>query len=150
MAGSFSSVYLHLVFSTRNREPLLAPEQQKPVFAYMAAILRKLGCEFVLVNGIADHVHVICTLPVTLPLADLVRNVKGGSSRWIRDSREGMTDFGWQSGYAVFSFSRKHLDAVRRYVSNQEAHHLRKTFDEEYRELLQMAAIEFDDRYLLG
>ena len=150
MAGSFSRVYLHLVFSTRNREILLAPEQQKAVFAYIAAILRKLGCEFVLVNGVVDHVHVICTLPVTVPLADLVRNVKGSSSRWIRDSRAGMADFGWQSRYAVFSFSRKHLDAVRRYVSNQRQHHRCKSFDEEYRELLETAAIEIDDRYLLG
>jgi REP element-mobilizing transposase RayT len=150
MAGSFSSLYVHLVFSTRNREPLLAPAHRQDIFAYMAAILRESGCEFVLVNGVADHVHVVCTLPVSVTLAELVAKLKGNSSHWIRKCREDMTDFRWQSGYAAFSFARKNLDAVRRYVNHQETHHRHKTFDQEYRELLTMASIEFEDRYLLG
>ena len=150
MAGSFSSLYVHLVFSTRNREPLLAPEHRGDLFDYMAGILRQLGCEFVLVNGVADHVHVVCTLPVSVTLAELVAKLKGNSSRWIRERREEMTAFRWQSGYAAFSFARKNLDAVRRYVDHQGAHHRQKTFAQEYRELLTMASVEFDDRYLLG
>lgn len=150
MAGSFSSLYVHLVFSTRNREPWLAPEHRKEIFAYMAANLHELGCEFVLVNGATDHVHVVCTLPVTLPLAELVAKLKGNSMEWIRDSRKDMERFHWQSGYAAFTFSRKQLDAVRRYVHHEEQHHRLKTFEEEYRELLQRAAIEYEEQHLFG
>ena len=150
MAGSFSSVYLHIVFSTHRRQPYLVPEQREAIFAYMAGLLRNIGCQFALVNGVADHVHVVCTLPVSVAQAELVAKLKGNSSHWIRDSLKDMQDFRWQTGYAAFSFSRRQLPAVCRYVDRQEAHHRTRTFEDEYREFLKMAAIEFEERYVFG
>jgi REP element-mobilizing transposase RayT len=150
MAGSYSSVYLHIVFSTQERRRFLVPERREAVFAYMAGILRNSGSQFVLVNGHVEHVHVVCTLPVTLALSDLVAQLKGSSSKWMRESVEGLEDFHWQSGYAAFSFSRRQLEGVRNYVHHQEDHHRTLSFEDEYREFLALAAIEFDEQYLFG
>lgn len=150
MPGSFHSIFLHIVFSTHERRPFLLSEQREAVHHYMAGILRKLGCDHVLVNGHVEHVHVVCTLPVSLAPMDLVGKLKCNSSKWMRESVESMEQFQWQSGYAAFSFSRRQLPAVCRYVRNQEEHHRVKTFEEEYREFLELAAIEYEEQYLFG
>jgi putative transposase len=150
MPGSFHSILLHVVFSTHKRQPLLIEAQRESIFAYMAGILRNLGCDFVLVNGHADHAHVVCSLPVTLSPQDLVRRLKSSSSKWLREEVEGMEDFQWQTGYAAFSFSNRQRNAVWRYVQNQEEHHRTRTFEEEYRKFLDMAAIEYDESHLFG
>lgn len=150
MPGSFHSIFLHIVFSTHERRPYLEREQQERVFDYMSATLRNLGCEFVLVNGHVEHVHVVCSLPVTLAPMDLVGKLKCNSSKWMRESLEGLEDFHWQSGYAAFSFSRRQLGSVQRYVRNQQHHHQKQTFEDEYREFLALAAIGYEEEYLFG
>ncbi|MCW5966403.1 MAG: IS200/IS605 family transposase [Bryobacterales bacterium] len=150
MAGSFHSILLHIVFSTHQRRPFLIPGRRELVFAYIAGILRRLGCDFVVVNGHVEHVHVVCSLPANLSPQELVRRVKSSSSKWLHEEVEGLQDFQWQRGYAAFSFSRRQLSPVCRYVERQEDHHSTTSFEEEYRDFLKLAQIEFDDRYLLG
>lgn len=150
MPGSYQRVLLHIVFSTHQRTPSLTPERRNRIFPYMGGLLRELGCEFVMVNGFTDHAHVICSLPVSHSLMDLVGKLKANSSKWIRRAVPEMEDFHWQTGYAAFSFSRKQLDAVCRYVQRQEFHHQTRTFEEEYRELLDLAGVVYEEQHLFA
>lgn len=150
MATSFRSLYLHIVFSTKNREPVLLPPNRHRVFSYLTGILNHLDCNPVVVDGYSEHVHLAIGVPATVAPAVLVREAKAQSSRWAKEALSGFEDFAWQSGYAAFSFSRKDLDAVCRYVRNQHAHHQQQSFEDEYREFLDRAGIEFDERYLFG
>jgi REP element-mobilizing transposase RayT len=150
MPGSYHSILVHIVFSTKDRQPWLTTEHREGIFAYMATILRDAGSDFALVNGHVEHAHVVCSLPVTLSPGDFVRKLKSCSSKWIRTNVEGLEDFRWQSGYAAFSFSRQQLPSVCRYVEHQQHHHQTKTFEDEYREFLALAAIEYDEQHLFG
>ena len=148
MPQSLSKVILHIIFSTKNREPWLDSAIRTRMHAYLATICRDLGGETPRVDGVADHVHIVTTLPRTLSQAQLIEQVKKTSSKWIKSLEPRYRGFFWQRGYAAFSVSPSQLDAVLQYVQTQEEHHRTRTFQEEYRELLRRHGVEFDEQYV--
>ena len=148
MPQSLSKVILHIIFSTKNREPWLDSAIRSRMHAYLATICRDLGGEEVCVDGVSDHVHIVTTLPRTLSQAELIEEIKKASSKWIKGVEARYRGFFWQRGYAAFSVSPSQLEAVLQYVRVQEEHHRTRTFQEEYRELLHKHGVEFDERYM--
>ena len=148
MPQSLNKVILHVVFSTKNREPWIDAAVRSRVHAYFATICRDLGSEALSVGGVADHVHVVTTLPQTLSQAHLIEELKKPSSKWIKTLETRYRRFSWQRGYGAFSVSPSQLGGVLEYVQRQEEHHRARTFQEEYRELLRKHHIEFDERYV--
>jgi putative transposase len=148
MPQSLSAVLLHIIFSTKNREPWLDRDLRARMHAYLASICRDLGAGFVHANGVADHVHVVTTLPRTLSQAEIIEDVKKTSSKWIKTRDSKYRGFFWQRGYAAFSVSQSQLAAVLKHVDGQNEHHRTRTFQEEYRELLRKHGVNFDERYI--
>ena len=148
MPQSLSKVILHIIFSTKNREPWLDADVRARMHAYLATIGRDLGGELVRIGGMADHVHIVTTLPRTLSQAQMVEQMKKASSKWIKTIDSRYRGFFWQRGYGAFSVSPSQLDAVMEYVNEQGAHHRSRTFQEEYRDLLHRHGLDFDERYV--
>ena len=148
MPQSLSKVIVHFIFSTKDRDPWLDLDVRPRMHAYLATICRDLGGEAFRVGGVADHVHLVTTLPRTLSQAEMVEGIKKTSSKWIKSLAPKLGEFYWQRGYGAFSVSPSQLDAVLEYVESQEEHHRSRSFQEEYREFLHRHGIEFDERYV--
>ncbi len=123
MANTYSQIYLQIVFSVRLREPLLKKPWRDEVFKYMSAIIESKKQKAIIVNGVSDHVHLFVGYKPSLPLPDLVRDVKNNSSNFINEKKLSSKKFAWQEGYGAFSYSQSHIQNVYRYILNQEAHH---------------------------
>jgi REP element-mobilizing transposase RayT len=148
MANSYISLYIHYVFSTKERQPLLTPEIQERVWSYMGGIARKNKMKALSVGGTKDHVHLLMSLPATVSVSKAVQLIKGGSSRWIRDQIENMENFSWQTGYGAFSINVSIVRETILYIERQEEHHKFKSFQEEYIEFLKKHGIDYDERYV--
>lgn len=148
MPQSLSLNLIHLVFSTKDRTPLLAPDIRPQLHAYLATIARHGDGECYRVGGVADHIHLALRLSRTVALADLVSELKTSSSKWLKEQSPTLTKFSWQRGYGAFSIGPKDMEAVISYIDGQEEHHRTKTFQEEYRGFLKHYGIEFDERYV--
>jgi putative transposase len=141
-------VFLHIIFSTKDRDPWLAPEVRPRIHAYLATICRDLSAEVVHVGGVADHVHIVTALPRTVSQAQFVERIKKASSKWIKTLDARWRGFFWQRGYGAFSVSPCQLESVLQYIDRQQEHHRARTFQEQYRELLRKHGIDFDERYV--
>jgi REP element-mobilizing transposase RayT len=142
-------MWTHLIFSTKDRYAFLAkPEIQQQTHAYLAAILRKHDCPTLLIGGVADHVHALFALSKNHSIAEIVYEVKRGSSKWIKTQGPEFKSFHWQNGYGAFSVSQSHVEQVRRYIARQELHHRKVTFQDELREFLRRYEVEYDERYV--
>jgi putative transposase len=148
MPQSFSRVLVHLVFSTKNREPLIQLEIQEPLHNYMAGTLSNLGCGSVRIGGVEDHVHLLFGLSRTHTMAEVVENLKTSSSKWLKEKGPTLVGFHWQSGYGAFSVSQSDVETVTRYIENQREHHKRMTFKEEFIRLLERYQLTYDERYV--
>ena len=148
MPQSLSNVIVHIIFSTKNREPWLDVATRPRMHAYLATICRDLDAEVLCVGGVADHVHIVTTLPRTVSQAQLIEGIKKPSSKWIKTLEAQYRGFSWQRGYGAFSVSQSQLKTVVPYVQRQEEHHRNRTFQEEYRELLRLHAVKFDEQYM--
>jgi REP element-mobilizing transposase RayT len=148
MAHTYAVLLYHLVFSTKGRAPILDPEARRILFPYMAGIIANHGGFALTVNGVADHVHILCRLRTTPEVATVVQSIKGGSSAWF-NAESGMNPIRWQEGYGAFTVSYSQKDRVHRYIENQEVHHRKKTFAEEYEQFLIANGVEFDRRFFL-
>jgi REP element-mobilizing transposase RayT len=148
MPQSLAKIYVHLVFSTKNRETWLREELRGDLLAYMGGTLNGMGCLPVEINAELDHVHALILLGRTVAMSDVVAGLKRGSTEWLRRRSAHFATFHWQSGYGVFSVSESSVEAVREYIRNQHEHHRGKTFQEEYRAMLAKHGIEFDERYV--
>jgi len=149
MPQSLSSVHLHIVFSTKDRFPFLSdPAVRAEVHTFLGGIARNQGCQPVLIGGVADHVHVLLQLGRTVSQADLVKELKRGSSIWIRDRFTELDRFAWQAGYAIFSVSTSNVDSVRTYIQNQEEHHKVVSFQNETIRFLEKHKLEYDKRFI--
>jgi len=148
MAGSYSKIYLQYVFAVKGRCNLLHKPWREEVFKYMSGIISAKGQKSIIVNGVEDHVHVLVGLKPSMNIDALVRDIKNNSSKFINERNFLSKKFSWQSGYGVFSYSRGHLDRVYKYIENQEEHHRKKTFRNEYHEFLREHEIEFEERFL--
>jgi putative transposase len=150
MANTYTSLYYHVVFSTKNRQPFLGEAIRDRLFAYLGGIARENKMTALEVGGVADHVHLLVSIPASLAVSKAVQLLKGGSSHWVKETFRDMIDFAWQDGYAAFTVSESQLDNVQEYIRSQPEHHRTKTFVEEYRAFLTRHRIEYDERYLLG
>jgi putative transposase len=151
MPQSHARILVHLVFSTKDRRPFLNPELRTRLFAYLATILRDKECPALAVGGVADHVHLLFALSRKEAVADLVNVLKSASSKWIHSTYGAdpvIAQFGWQSGYGVFSVSESQSETVRKYVESQETHHAQLDYQDEYRTLLKRHNQTWDERYL--
>ena len=148
MPQSFAAIHLHLVFSTKHRQPFLASAIATRMYEYMGGTLRSLGCAPLAIGGMPDHVHLLIGMGREITIADMVKTTKASSSRWIHDTMSGMAAFSWQSGYGAFAVSQDRVTGVRGYIERQEEHHRTKTFQEEYLEFLSAHGIVWDERYI--
>lgn len=149
MSHTYTSSLFHCVFSTKERRPTIRPDFQEDLWAYLGGIARSNGSKALAVGGVEDHVHVLISLPADLTLARAMQLLKGGSSRWVHE-RIGRRDFQWQRGYGGFSVGISRVSATIAYISSQSEHHRRKTFQEEFLEILSRHGIEYDPRYVWG
>lgn len=148
MPQSLVRNYVHLVFSTKYRQAFIQPTIQKELHAYLAGTCNKLECYVKAVGGVEDHVHILCTLSQKIALMDLVNKVKSNSSKWIKTQGDSYNNFYWQNGYGGFLVNPTGIDGVINYIQNQEAHHQKRSFQEEYRLILKKYQIEYDERYV--
>jgi putative transposase len=149
MPQSLSNVLVHVVFSTKHRRPFLeTPELRGVMTGYMVGILRNIKCPSLVIGAVADHVHILCSLHRTLTIAQLVEEIKTSSSVRIKQEGPALADFRWQNGYGAFSVSPSNVEQVKTYIANQEEHHRKMTFQEEYRKILERHGIEYDERYV--
>jgi putative transposase len=148
MPQSLSRVIIHIIFSTKNRDAWLDHDIRPRLHAYVATIIRDLDADAFRVGGVADHLHIVTSLPRTLSQAEMVETVKKTSSKWIKRLDTKYREFYWQRGYGAFSVSPSQLKAVLEYVANQAEHHRTRSFQEEYRGFLRKYGVEFDERYV--
>lgn len=148
MPQSFFQLYAHMVFSTKNHEPYLSESIRPKVHAYMAGILKDLGCSGILIGGFVDHVHGLCLLNKVEAPAKIIQVLKQDASKYVKTIDERLHTFSWQRGYGMFSVSPTHLGSVRSYITNQVEHHRVKSFQDEYMEFLKRYDVPFDDRYI--
>ena len=149
MPQSLSAVYIHLVFSTKERRPFLRDRPiRQSLHTQLGAISKRLECPPLLIGGVEDHVHLLCRFGRSIAQAEWVKELKRVSNVWLKTQGREFADFEWQGGYADFSVSQSNLDQVKEYIANQEEHHQKMTFQDELRALLQKHQIEFDERYV--
>jgi len=149
MPQSLAQIDLHLVFSTKDRQPFLHDSNiRNRTHAYLATTSHNLGVPSLKVGGAEDHVHLLCRMSKVLSVADLIKELKRESSKWVKEQGEGLQNFYWQAGYGAFSISPSHVDALIEYIDNQEDHHRQESFQDEFRRLCKKYAIEIDERYV--
>ena len=149
MSGmSYVSSYFHCVFSTKERQPLIPPTLQERLWPYLGGIARENQMTAIEIGGVADHAHILLSLPSTLPLAKALQLIKGGSSKWVHDTFPEHWLFGWQTKYGAFSVSVSQLDKTIQYIKSQAEHHRKMTFQEEFLALLKRHRIAYDERFL--
>jgi len=149
MPQSLAKIIVHTAFSTKERRPFLHdPGLREELHRYLGGILSQLDCQPIIVGGVEDHVHLLSTLSRTCQPADMIKEVKRGSSLWIKQRDPSMRDFCWQNGYGIFSLGFSQIKEVRDYIAGQEVHHRRASFQEEFRALLRRYDIAFDEKYV--
>jgi REP element-mobilizing transposase RayT len=148
MPQSLSSILIHLIFSTKNRERFISPAIETELHPYMAAIFRGLTSPSLTIDGTTDHVHILFSLGRVISVAELVEEVKTESSKWIKTKGREFRDFHWQKGYGAFSIGQSNVTALKRYIQGQKAHHRRVTFQDEYRKFLKLYEVPHDERYV--
>jgi len=144
MAHTYASNFIHCIFSTKDRRPLISAERMDGLYAYLGGIARSEGFTLVAAGGTANHVHLLIVLPPTIALATAVQKLKGSSSRWMGKG------FSWQEGYGAFSVSPSQVPVVKKYIQNQEQHHQKRSFEEEFTALLRSCGVEYDERFVFG
>jgi len=150
MPQSLSRILVHIIFSTKDRQRFIKPEIEQELFAYIAVVLNEHGAKPIKIDGTEDHLHILCGLPRTIAVCDLLEKVKKRSSKWIKTKGPQYCEFSWQSGYGVFSVGESGVDRVKRYITNQKKHHRIATFKDEFREFLDRHGIDYDEKYVWG
>ena len=145
---SYVSSYFHCVFSTKDRRPLITAALRERLWPYLGGIARENKMKALAIGGVADHVHLLLSLPATMPIAKAMQLIKGGSSKWVHETFPDQRLFAWQTKYGAFSTSVSQLDGIINYIETQEEHHRKMSFQEEFLALLKKHRIEYDDRYL--
>ncbi len=150
MAHTYVSSLFHVVFSTKERQPTISEEFRDRLWAYVGGIAQKNGMKAIAVGGTADHMHLLLSIPATIPLAKAVQLIKGGSSKWVHDTFPNHRQFSWQEAYGAFSISISHVSETIAYIQNQDKHHKRSSFQDEFLQSLKKNEIAFDEKYLWG
>lgn len=150
MASSLTSLNIHYVFSTKNREKVIEPVIRARLWAYMGGIARNHKMVPHAIGGTGDHVHLLLTLPPNISASKAIQLIKAGSSKWVHEEFPDFSNFKWQSGYGAFSVNVLNFERIIHYIHHQEEHHQEKTYEEEYRSFLEASRVEFDEKYYLG
>ncbi|PSL03939.1 IS200/IS605 family transposase [Cecembia rubra] len=148
MGQSLVKNYLHVVFSTKHRQPLILPEVEDVLFRYLGGVCRNLESPSLVVGGYMDHIHILCLLSKKITLVKFVEQLKTESSKWMKTQSPELRNFYWQDGYGAFSVNPAQVDVVTRYILNQKEHHQKKDFKKEYRAFLRKYKVEYDERYV--
>ena len=148
MADTYSQIYIQIVFAVKGRDSLISPKWEEELYKYITGIVQNKGQKMLAVNGIPNHIHFLIGMKPTCCLSDLVREIKKSSNTFIKENRFTSSNFQWQEGFGSFSYSHSQLDNVINYIMNQKEHHTRKTFKEEYIDMLTKFNIEFKNEYL--
>ena len=148
MGQSLVKNYMHIVFSTKHREPFIHSPVEKELHNYLGGMCKIYDCQPFIVGGYTDHIHILCMLSKKIALMKLVEEVKSHSSKWVKTMGNEYSNFYWQDGYGGFSVSPFQVDKVIDYIANQKEHHREKTFQDEYRSILKKYKVEYDERYV--
>lgn len=148
MPGTFSQIYIQVVFAVKGRENLISKEWKEDLHKYIAGIIKGKGQKSIIVNGMPDHIHAFIGLRPAMSISDLVRDIKNNSSNFINDNKFVKGKFSWQEGYGAFSYSHSHIENVYQYILNQEEHHKKKMFKDEYIDFLTKFNVDYDEKYL--
>ena len=148
MASTYTSLHYHVIFSTKNRECWIAPAIEERVWAYLGGIARENGIAPLLIGGVEDHVHMLLGMPPTVMMSEAVKRIKGGSSKWVKETFPACAGFGWQDGYGAFTVSKSQISEIETYIRKQREHHRTASFMDEYRVFLDRHQIKYDERYL--
>ena len=146
MSHTYTNLLTHIVFSTKERLPLISPEIKLELFAYLGGLVKELKGKPIIINGMSDHVHILASLPPIISTAEAMRFIKANSSKWV--TQKFGKPFEWQKGYGAFSVSRSNVDAVYKYIQNQEQHHQKFDFRTEFIGFLNKNDVEFDEQFL--
>ena len=149
MANTYTQIHIQAVFAVQNRECIIHNSWKEELYKYISGIVQSNNHKLLSINGMPDHIHILFGLRPSQSIADLMQDVKGSSSKWINDKKLVQGKFSWQEGYGAFSYSKSDLKNVIEYIKNQENHHKKNKFINEYRTLLKEFEIEFDERYIL-
>lgn len=148
MGQSLVKTYLHIIFSTKYRKPMITEDIENELYHYLGGICKNLDCQPVKVGGYINHVHILCRLSRNIAIAKLLQEIMSNSSKWIKTRGIQYQNFYWQNGYGAFSVNPSQINTVINYISNQKAHHRRKTFQKEYLAFLKKYKVEYDERYI--
>ncbi len=148
MGQSLVQNYIHIIFSTKNREALIRSPYEDELHSYIGGICKNLECHPIKIGGYTDHVHILCMLSKKIALMKLLEEVKSHSSKWMKTKDESLRYFYWQDGYGAFSVNPSQIDIVTEYIRNQHTHHSKTTFQEEYKAFLKKYKVEYDERYV--
>ena len=148
MADTYSQIYLQVVFAVKGRRSLIQSEWKDELYKYICGVVNGKKEKVYAIGGVADHIHILLSVKPNILLSDLVRDIKCNSSKWINERQYVIGKFQWQEGFGAFSYTHWHLDTVINYINNQEEHHKKKSFKDEYLEFLEQFYIEYDEKYL--
>ena len=148
MPQSLSNILLHLVFSTKNRKPLILPELESELYAYIAVIHKNMACPLLKIGGTENHLHILCRLERVVTVGKLLEEVKKSSSKWIKGKDARLVNFAWQTGYGAFSIGMSNMEVLEKYIARQKEHHQEVSFQDEYRALLKKYRVEWDEKYV--
>lgn len=148
MANTYHQIYLQTIFAVKFRKAAINKKWQSQLFGVIGNLINEKDCKTIIVNGVKDHVHCFIGLKPVVSISDLMKTVKAKSSRYVNDHHLTAERFEWQEGYGVFSYAQSQVDSVFKYIQNQEAHHKKQTFRDEYLEFLEKFNVEYDERYI--
>jgi putative transposase len=148
MANTYTQIHLHFVFAVKYREGIIQSSWKDELYKYVTGIVQNNKHKMICINGMPDHIHILIGMEPIQSISDLLKDVKGSSSKWINERKFLKGKFEWQEGYGAFSYSKSQVKDVIAYIENQESHHAKKTFREEYLDFLKRFEIEFDERYI--
>lgn len=148
MSNTYHQVYIQAVFAVKYRDAIITSDCKSKILSVIGNLINETGCRTLIVNGTEDHVHCLLSLKPTISISELMKIVKGKSSKFINDHQLTKHKFEWQEGYGAFSYSKSHIDAVYKYIANQEEHHKKQNFKDEYISLLNKFNVKFDEKYV--
>ena len=148
MANTYTQIHIQAVFAVQNRDSVIHHSWKEELYKYISGIVQKNNHKLLSINGMPDHIHILFGLRPSQSISDLMQDIKGSSSKWINDKKLVRGKFSWQEGYGAFSYSNSEIPTIIQYIINQTEHHKRKTFTEEYHEMLKAFDVDFNDKYI--
>jgi REP element-mobilizing transposase RayT len=150
MPNTYTQIHIHFVFAVKHRNAVINDSWKEELYKYIAGIIRNNEHKLIAIGGMPDHIHILIGVRPSQSISDLMQDVKGNSSKWINEKRYLNTKFEWQEGYGAFSYSKSQINDVVNYINNQETHHAKKSFKEEYLEILKKFEVDYDEKYVFG